>query len=227
MAALEAGRERMSNNELRMKKGMADTRDKSYVLAEYTALRDEIRHLNGLVSSTLHISVLASVGAIGYLMQVESLSILLFPAPFFILLPCLYTIISRVQAVMRVSGYIRVFLEEEGGLRYENRYLEYLSRISMAGPSRGFPFRKTIFYIHLSLGVMVFSVFVAKGCLPDFGRWPFVVGYLLVYISPLPFYYHAFKLVEKNWRKTFDEYWKRARDAEGARDELDKEKLEN
>lgn len=182
---------------------VANERSEKCVLAEYNALRNEIIHLNGLVSSTLHISVLASLGAIGYLVQVENLSFLLFPVPFLILIPCLYTIISRFQAVMRVSGYIRVFLEEESGLRYENRYLEWLSK-----PVPGFSFRKTMFYLHLCLGLLAIGVFISKGCLPDSIHSYSTIGYLLLYISPFPFYYYAFRIIKKDWRQIFDEYWK-------------------
>ena len=41
----------------------------TYVLAEYNVLRDELNHLNGLASSALHVSVLASLAIIGYLLQ--------------------------------------------------------------------------------------------------------------------------------------------------------------
>ena len=41
----------------------------TYVLAEYNVLRDDLNLLNGLASSTLHVSVLASLAIIGYLLQ--------------------------------------------------------------------------------------------------------------------------------------------------------------
>jgi len=99
----------------------------------------------------------------------------LFPIPFLIILPSLFIIISRFQAVMRVSGYIRVFLEKEGGLSYENRYLKWMSRVSTSGKRIGFSFRETIFYLYLGLGLLSIGIFISKGAIPDLDRWILVV----------------------------------------------------
>ena len=188
--------------------------DSTYVLAEYNTLRDEINHLNGFASSALHVSVLASLLIIGYLLQLESLSLLLFPIPFLIILPSLFIIISRLQAVMRVSGYIRVFLEKEGGLSYENRYLKWLSVVSASGKRIGFSHRETIFYLHLGLGLLSIGVFISKGILPNPSCWASTVGHIFVYLSPFPFYFYAYRLIKQDWRKIYDEYWKKVKDEE-------------
>lgn len=186
----------------------------TYVLAEYNVLRDELNHLNGLASSALHVSVLASLAIIGYLLQLESLSLLLFPIPFLIILPSLFIIISRFQAVMRVSGYIRVFLEKEDGLSYENRYLKWISMVSASGKRIGFSLRETIFYLYLGLGFLSIGVFISKGVIPNPCSWTFIVGYVFVYISPFPFYFYAYRLIKQDWRKIYDEYWKKVKDEE-------------
>ena len=191
-----------------------NTSDSTYILAEYKVLRDEINHLNGLAYSTLHVSVLASLATIGYLLQLKSLNLLLFPIPFLIILPSLFIIISRFQAVMRVSGYIRVFLEKVGGLSYENRYLKWMSRVSTSGKRIGFSFRETIFYLHLGLGLSSIGVFISKGVVPDLGCWTLVVGYIFVYISPFPFYFYAYRLIKQDWRKIYDEYWRKVKEDE-------------
>ena len=183
-------------------------------LAEYKAIRDEINHLNGLASSTLNISVLASLATIGYLLQLESLNILMFPIPFFIILPSLFIIISRFQAIMRISGYIRVFLEKEGGLMYERRYLKWMSKVSTSRKRIGFSFRETIFYLHLGLGLLSIGVFISKGVIPNFNCWISVVVHILIYISPFPFYYYAYQLIKQDWRKIYDEYWRKVKEDE-------------
>jgi len=183
-------------------------------LAEYKAIRDEINHLNGLASSTLNISVLASLATIGYLLQLESLNILMFPIPFFIILPSLFIIISRFQAIMRISGYIRVFLEKEGGLMYERRYLKWMSKVSTSRKRIGFSFRETIFYLHLGLGLLSIGVFISKGVIPNFNCWTSVVVHILIYISPFPFYYRAYQLIKQDWRKIYDEYWRKVKEDE-------------
>ena len=189
--------------------------DGTYVLNEYNALRDEINHLNGLVSSALHVSVLASLAIIGYLLQTEeSLTLLLFPIPFLILLPSLFIIISRFQAVMRISGYIRVFLEKESRLSYENRFLKWLSMVSESGKRIGLSFGKTIFYLHLSLGFLSVGVFISKGVVPSSFSWASIVGYIVVYLSPLPFYFYVYWLIKQDWRKIYDEYWEKVKDEE-------------
>lgn len=191
-----------------------NTSDSTYILAEYKALREEIDHLNGLASSALNVSVLASLTAIGYLLQLKSLDLLLFPIPFLIIFPSLFIIISRFQAVMRVSGYIRVFLEREGGLSYENRYLKWMSKVSTSGKRIGFSFRETIFYLHLGLGILSIGVFISKGIVPDFTYWTSSVVHILVYISPFPFYFHAYRLIKQDWRKIYDEYWRKVKEDE-------------
>jgi len=192
-----------------------DISENTYILAEYKALRDEINHLNGLASSTLQVSVLASLATIGYLLQLKSLNLLLFPVPFLIILPSLFIIISRFQAIMRVSGYIRVFLEKEGGLSYENRYLKWMSRVSTSGKRIGFSFRETIFYLYLGLGLLSIGIFISKGAIPDLDRWMLVVSYIFVYISPFPFYFYAYRLIKQDWRKIYDEYWRKVKEDEG------------
>ncbi len=186
----------------------------TYILAEYKVLRDEINHLNGLASSALHVSVLASLATIGYLFQLKSLNLLLFPIPFLIILPSLFIIISRFQAVMRVSGYIRVFLEKVGGLSYENRYLKWMSKVSTSGKRIGFSFRETIFYLHLGLGLLSIGVFISKGLVPNLGCWKSVAGYISVYILPFPFYFYAYQLIKQDWRKVYDEYWRKVKEDE-------------
>lgn len=196
------------------RKSSEDTNKSTYILAEYKALRDEINHLNELASSTLHVSVLASLAVIGYLLQLESLNLLLFPIPFLIILPSLFIIISRFQAVMRVSGYIRVFLEKNDMLRYENRYLKWMSKVSASGKRIGFSFRETIFYLYLGLGLLSIGVFISKGVVPDFNCWISIVGYSFIYISPFPFYFYAYRLIKQDWRKIYDEYWKKVKEDE-------------
>jgi len=190
------------------------TNDSTYILAEYKALRDEINHLNELAFSTLNVSVLASLAIIGYLLQLESLNLLLFPMPFFIILPSLFIIISRFQGIMRVSGYIRVFLEKEGGLSYENRYLRYISKVSTSRRRIAFSLGETIFYLYFGLGLLVIIVFISKGVLPDLNYWILVIGYILVYILPFPFYFYAYWLIKQNWRKIYDEYWRKVKEDE-------------
>lgn len=184
------------------------------ILAEYNTLRDEINHLNGLASSALHVSVIASLAIIGYLLRLENLSLLLFPIPFLIILPSLLIIISRFQAVMRISSYIRVFLEKEGELSYENRYLKWLSKVSTSGKRIGFSLRETIFYLHLGLGLLSIGVFISKGVIPNPSYWASIVGYIFVYLSPFPFYFYTYRLIKQGWRKIYDEYWKKVKDDE-------------
>jgi len=191
-----------------------NTRDSTYVLAEYNALRYEINHLNGLASSALHVSALASLAIIGYLLQLKSLNLLLFPIPFLVIIPSLFIIISRIQAVMRVSGYIRVFLENPGGLSYENRYLKWMSKVSASGKRIGFAFRETIFYLHLGLGLLSIGVFISKSIVPEFSCWTSIVGYSLLYFSPFPFYFYAYRLIKQDWRQIYDNYWRKVKDDE-------------
>ncbi len=60
-------------------------RDDAYILAEFNALRKEINHLNSLVSSALHISVVTSLAVIGILSQLKELIFILYPIPFLVL----------------------------------------------------------------------------------------------------------------------------------------------
>ena len=159
-------------------------------------------------------SVLASLATIGYLLQLKSLNLLLFPIPFLILLPSLFIIISRLQAVMRISGYIRVFLEKTGGLSYENRYYKWISKVSTSGKRIGLTFRETIFSLYLGLGFLSIGVFISKGVVPDLRCWTLVVGYIFVYISPFPFYFYAYRLIKQDWRKVYDEYWRKVKEDE-------------
>jgi len=188
--------------------------DSTYVLAEYNTLRDEINHLNGLASSALQVSVLASLAIIGYLLQLENLSLLLFPIPFLIILPSLFIIISRFQAVMRVSGYIRVFLEKRGGLSYENRYLKWLSKASESEKRIQFSLRETIFYLYLGLGLLSIGVFISNEPNPNFSNWASLLGHLLIYSTPFYFYIYAYRLIKQDWRKIYDDYWKKVKEEE-------------
>ena len=54
-------------------------RDGAYILAEFYALREEIK------SSALHISVVTSLAVIGILSQLKELSFILYPIPFLVL----------------------------------------------------------------------------------------------------------------------------------------------
>jgi len=71
---------------------------------------------------------------------------------------------SRFQAVMRISGYIRVFLEKEDGLSYENRYLKWMSKVSASRKLIGFSFRETILYLYFGLGPFVYWSVHFKRC---------------------------------------------------------------
>ena len=190
-------------------------KDSVYVLVEYKALRDEIIHLNELISSVLHVSVLASLVTIGYLLQLKSLNLLLFPIPFLIMLPSLFIIISRFRARMRISEYIRVFLEKEGELSYENRQIKWMSIGTSSGKRIGFSFKETIFYLYLGLGLLSIGVFISKGVVPDFNRLISIVGYLFAYLSPFPFYYYAYQLIKKDWRKIYEKNWRKVKQDEG------------
>ena len=54
-------------------------RDDAYILAEFNALREEIK------SSALHISVVTSLAVIGILSQLKELNFILYPIPFLVL----------------------------------------------------------------------------------------------------------------------------------------------
>ncbi len=54
-------------------------RDDADILAEFNALREEIK------SSALHISVAASLAVIGILSQLKELNFILYPIPFLVL----------------------------------------------------------------------------------------------------------------------------------------------
>lgn len=186
----------------------------AYIIAEYNALRDEINHLNGLASSALQVSVLSSLAIIGYFLQLKSLSLILFPIPFFLILPSLFIIFSRFQAVMRISGYIRVFLEKDNGLKHENRYLKFLSNVEKSEKKVTLSLRETIFYLHLGLGLLSIGVFIYKGVLPDIGCWTSIFIYLFAYLSPFPFYFYAYRIVKRDWRDVYGKYWKKIKEDE-------------
>lgn len=186
----------------------------TYDLAEYKALRDEILHLNGVASSVLGTSVAASLVAIGFLLQQQKLTLLFFPIPFFILLPSLFFIISRYQATFRVSGYIRVFLEKENMLMYENRYIKWLDKVSTSGKRIGFAARETAFYLYLGLGILSAAAFFSRAVIQDISSWPSVISHFLFYLSPIPFYLYAYHLIKQDWRNIYDEYWKKVKDDE-------------
>lgn len=180
-----------------------NVRDSTYILAEFNAIKNEINHLNSLASSALHISVVASLAVIGILSQLEDFKFILFPIPFFIILPFLFIIISRFQAIMKISGYIRIFLEGHG-LHYENRLTKY--QPTLITKRMYLSYRKTIFWLHVGLGVLSIGIFISKG----FVSW----YHILFYFSPSPFYFYAYGLVKKDWRKVYDEYWEKVRDEE-------------
>jgi len=182
--------------------------DKStYVLAEFNALRDEINNLNNLVSSILQISMVASLGLLSYIIQLEKseISLLWFPAPFLIIIPSLFIILSRFQSIMRVSGYIRAFLEKSDGLSYENRYIKWLKFVSKSGNKLGFSYRETIFYLYISIGLLSIGTFYFKG----FRGWN-----MLLYLLPIPFYYYAHLLIKRDWREIYDKYWREVKKTE-------------
>jgi hypothetical protein len=192
-----------------------NARDSIYVLAEYNTLRDEIIHLNGLAFSIMQVSVLASLTVIGYFLQLESLDPILFPIPFFIIFPALFIIISLQQAIYRISGYIRVFLEKEGELGYENQYVKWLSEVSTSRKRIRLSVAKTLFYLYLGLGLLSIAVFVSKGVVPDFRCLTSTIAYSLLYFSPFPFYFYAARLIiRQDWRKIYDEYWRRVKERE-------------
>ena len=179
-----------------------NVRDSTYILAEFNAIKNEINHLNSLASSALHISVIASLAIVGILSQLKDLKFILFPIPFFIILPFLFIIISRFQAIMKISGYIRIFLEGYG-LHYENRLVKFRSTLVKR---MYLTYRGTIFWLHVGLGVLSIGTFISKG----FVSW----YHILFYFSLSLFYFYAYRLVKKDWRKVYDEYWKKVRDEE-------------
>jgi hypothetical protein len=96
-------------------------------IAEYNALRNEINEWNKVAISILQISIPVSLAVIGYLIQYDFTTPIPFLMPFFIILPSLFIVVHCFIAVMRISGYIRIYIEREGGLYYENRLLRVYS----------------------------------------------------------------------------------------------------
>jgi len=197
-----------------MEEELTENKNERYVLVEFKALRDEFYHLLELASSALHISVLAALGIIGYLLQSKSLNLVLFPLPFFIIIPSLFIILSRFQAMMKIFSYIRIFLEKEGGLRYETRYSKFNLIERTLGKKRGFSYVESVFYLFLGLGLLSIGIFISKGVLPDFNSWASIILYIIIYFSPFPFYFYAFWLINQNWRKIYDECWKKIKSEE-------------
>jgi len=178
--------------------------DDQYRLAEFKSLRKEMNQLNDLATTMVNLSLVSLLGMIGILSQLETISFILFPIPFFVLIPSLFIIISRFQGIHRLSGYIRVFLEPHG-LHYENRYLKYLSKVK-SKRRIAFTYRGTIFWLYCGLGLLSIGLFISKG----FISW----YHLLFYLSPIPFYVYAYRLIHQNWRQTYDKYWKEVKEEE-------------
>ncbi len=211
---------------------MAETNrsDTAYILTEYNTLRDEISQKNTMASSTWTIAILASLTILGYFIQVDELSPLFYPIPFFIILPSLFICLDSFRSIFRISGYIRVFLEKEEGLQYENRHVRWLSVVSKARKTkrdlRSMSLRVMIVSLHIGLGFLTFLVFVWKTLFKDTcwesllmlpvvpNCWISVAGQILLYLSPLPFYLYAYRLSKKDWRAIYDEYWKEIKKSE-------------
>lgn len=184
----------------------------NYILAEYKAIRDEINNLNVLVINILNLSILVFLAVMGYIIQLKDLDYPLLFLPFLTIFPALFIIISRFQAIMRISGYIRVFLEKEGGLSYEKRYLRWIAKVKDSKKRIGYSFRETVLYLYIGLGLISILVFIWKGIVPDFNDWKSIIFHILYYSWPSYFYWKAYNLIKTDWRKIYDEYWKKVKE---------------
>lgn len=215
----------MDNIEKLSKKNIDDR----YVFAEYNTIKEEMNCMNRLQIYSLHVSVLASLTVIGVLSQLPKLDLFLFPIPFFIIFPSLFIIISRYQANMRLSGYLRTFLEKKSGFNYEKRSLKCLliEKEPNLGKKKGVALQEMIFYLHLGFGILTIILFISKGFIPNINFWDATTNYIFIYISPLPFYWYVYKLIKEDWREIYDEYWEKVKNNEVKNIEKEKNNTDN
>jgi hypothetical protein len=189
-------------------------------IAEYNALRNEINEWNKVAISILQISIPVSLAVIGYLIQYDFTTPIPFLMPFFIILPSLFIVVHCFIAVMRISGYIRIYIEREGGLYYENRLLRVYSLIAKSKKDKELSLRSTIFWLYVGLGLLTWLVLFWKitfHCLVvwvSYGHNPSIDSLaiqVLIYLSPIPFYIYAYRLNKKNWRAIYDSYWQKVK----------------
>lgn len=168
---------------------------------EYQKLKDEYSLLTNQISNTVTFSVTACVAIFGYIINSANPRIFFFLLPMLIIYPVCYIIISRLQSIVRLAAYIYVFLEPEGDLKYETRYLKFKtkSRFKLA-------FSQTVLLIYLGLIIVNIAIFVSKSFTS-----PRDIG---IYIISVAIFSHIFYFIRIDWRSRFITYWEDVKNEE-------------
>jgi hypothetical protein len=161
---------------------------------EYQKLRDEYSLLANMIATTVTFSVGACVVVFGLIINSLNPRIFFFFLPLLIIYPSCYIIISRLQSIVRLAAYIFVFLEQEGGLRYETRYLKFKTKSKSK-----LVFSQTVLLIYLGLIIIDIAISVSKNFISCRDIW--------FYITSLGIFGHIFYLMRIDWRARFINYW--------------------
>ncbi len=117
--------------------GARNLPDDSHRFEEYRTLRAEIANNSTVVAQVFSITFPAAAALIGYGIDKENWLVLL--SPYAILLPSLWFVSSQVESTVRISTYIRLFIESRcAGLRWEHRLLQVRNRAQMHVSDRSY-----------------------------------------------------------------------------------------
>lgn len=171
-------------------------------LAEYKALRDELLQFNTTLATTVNfLSVIVSA-IFAFLFTSDPAGdkgpgFLAFFLPFAVILPSMYISMARLQGVLRIGAYIKVFLEREHELCYESHFALLAKHKDCKGTELGY--RSTLFYLHLAFGAIVVAFFVLRGFL----EWWQILAYVIVGA----FYAHIAYRARSDDRSRYERVW--------------------
>jgi len=168
---------------------------------EYQKLRDEYSLLANMIATTVSFSVGACVVVFGLIVNSINPRIFFFFLPLLIIYPACYIIISRLQSIVRLAAYIYVFLESQGDLKYETRYLKF----KVKSKSK-LVFSQTVLLIYLGLIIIDIAISVSKNFISSRD--------ICFYIASLTIFGHIFYLMRVDWRGRFIKYWQEVKSEE-------------
>ncbi|MBY0485743.1 MAG: hypothetical protein K2P85_00910 [Flavobacteriaceae bacterium] len=164
---------------------------------EYQKLRDEYSLLANMIATTVTFSVGGCMVLFGYLLDATP-RIFLFALPLLIIYPSCLIIISILQSIIRLATYINVFLEPQGDLKYETRYLNFKVK-----SKDKLVFSLTILLIYFALIAIDIALFITKNFTST--RDFFIYGTSIILFIPI------IRIIRIDWRTKYIKYWEKVK----------------
>lgn len=128
------------------------------MIAEYTALREEINNNSSVIAQVFTISITGAVVILGFGIEQKLWTICLVPA--LLLLPSLLFISSQLESTVRIAAYIAVFIEPNPSVR---KYMAWETALGHTrkgnGKSKGKGRdRSRLYYLRSVLGIYLMGL---------------------------------------------------------------------